>query len=67
MTTTTRNILLGAAALGALAATLYGSRALARARRARGADRKLDEALDQSFPASDPPATQDFAIPANRA
>lgn len=29
-------------------------------------DGMLDEALDQSFPASDPPATQDFAIPANR-
>lgn len=26
-----------------------------------------DEALDESFPASDPPASQDFAIPANRA
>lgn len=26
----------------------------------------LDEALDDSFPASDPPASQDFAIPANR-
>jgi hypothetical protein len=32
-----------------------------------GTDRKLDEALEQSFPASEPPATQDFAIPANRA
>ena len=29
-------------------------------------DGMLDEALDHTFPASDPPATQDFAIPANR-
>jgi hypothetical protein len=26
----------------------------------------LDESLDESFPASDPPASQDFDIPANR-
>lgn len=29
-------------------------------------DGMLDEALDHTFPASDPTATQDFAIPANR-
>lgn len=27
---------------------------------------KLDDALDGTFPASDPTATQDFAIPVNR-
>jgi len=27
---------------------------------------QLDEALDGTFPASDPTATQDFAIPVNR-
>lgn len=26
----------------------------------------LDKSLDESFPASDPPASQDFAIPVNR-
>ena len=26
----------------------------------------LDDALDATYPASDPTATQDFAIPANR-
>jgi len=30
------------------------------------ADRKLDGALDSTFPASDPVATQDFSIPVNR-
>jgi hypothetical protein len=27
---------------------------------------RLDDALDGTFPASDPTATQDFAIPVNR-
>jgi hypothetical protein len=27
---------------------------------------QLDDALDSTFPASDPTATQDFAIPVNR-
>lgn len=67
MSTTSRNLLMGATALGVLAATLYGGRALQRTRQSRSQNRKLDAALDQTFPASDPPATQDFAIPANRA
>jgi hypothetical protein len=29
-------------------------------------ERKLDNALEETFPASDPTATQDFAIPVNR-
>jgi hypothetical protein len=29
-------------------------------------DGQLDDALDGTFPASDPTATQDFAIPVNR-
>ncbi len=29
-------------------------------------DNKLDDALEGTFPASDPTATQDFAIPVNR-
>ena len=29
-------------------------------------DAKQDEAIRETFPASDPPATQDFAIPVNR-
>ena len=29
-------------------------------------DRMLDHALDESFPASDPTSSQDFAIPVNR-
>ena len=32
----------------------------------RRTDGMLDDALDHTFPASDPTATQDFAIPANR-
>jgi hypothetical protein len=29
-------------------------------------EEQLDDALDGTFPASDPTATQDFAIPVNR-
>ncbi len=32
----------------------------------RDEDSRLDTALDSTFPASDPTATQDFAIPVNR-
>lgn len=32
----------------------------------RGIERKVDDALKQTFPASDPPASQYFDIPANR-
>lgn len=32
----------------------------------RQTESKLDDALDATYPASDPTATQDFAIPANR-
>lgn len=34
--------------------------------RRQHSEKMLDGALDESFPASDPPASQDFAIPANR-
>jgi hypothetical protein len=53
-----------------VAATAAGLAALAcmansRCRRTHR-EELLDEALDESYPASDPPATQDFDIPANR-
>lgn len=35
--------------------------------RRQHSEKVLDDALDESFPASDPPASQDYAIPANRA
>jgi hypothetical protein len=35
-------------------------------RNRRLAQRKLDDALQDTFPASDPTATQDLAIPVNR-
>ncbi|HTQ35651.1 MAG TPA: hypothetical protein VMH77_01335 [Steroidobacteraceae bacterium] len=60
-----RRILVGALLLGAL-----GTLACAAARgtrRRRHAETVRDESLRETFPASDPPATQDFAIPANRA
>lgn len=66
MNTTSRYMLVGAAALGVLAVTVCGAWAAAR-RRSHRQDRKRDEALDQTFPASDPPASQDFDIPVNRA
>jgi hypothetical protein len=34
--------------------------------RAKRKEIQLDDALDGTFPASDPTATQDFAIPVNR-
>jgi hypothetical protein len=34
--------------------------------RVRHEQTQLDDALDGTFPASDPTATQDFAIPVNR-
>ncbi|MBX3694421.1 MAG: hypothetical protein KF790_04545 [Steroidobacteraceae bacterium] len=51
--------------LAMVAATTWGTR-----RRRRLHDEKMqlrhDEALENTFPASDPPATQYFGIPANR-
>ncbi len=35
-------------------------------RRVKQKDAQLDDALDGTYPASDPTATQDFAIPVNR-
>lgn len=32
----------------------------------RHSERLLDESLEETFPASDPPASQNFDIPANR-
>ncbi len=46
------------------ASALMCKRAVRRER--RHTEGMLDEALDHTFPASDPTATQDFAIPANR-
>jgi len=40
--------------------------AAARSARRGKKDSSLDAALDDTFPASDPTATQDFSIPANR-
>jgi hypothetical protein len=34
--------------------------------RKKHAETQLDDALEGTFPASDPTATQDFAIPVNR-
>ena len=34
--------------------------------RKKHGEEQLDDALDNTFPASDPTATQDFSIPANR-
>lgn len=45
-------------------------RALVRHRKRREdrkhAETQLDESLEETFPASDPPATQDYDIPVNR-
>jgi hypothetical protein len=64
MTFSLRHLLLGASAAW-LVVTVACSMKTARLH--KRADGKLDEALDETFPASDPTATQDFAIPANRA
>ena len=57
-----RILILGVAAWGM--SLLLCKRAVRRECRHR--EGMLDEALDHTFPASDPTATQDFAIPANR-
>ena len=49
-------------AVGALLDSKYTRRSHQQA-----ADEHLDDALDGTFPASDPTSTQDFAIPVNRA
>lgn len=64
MTFSLRHLLLGAS-VAWLVATVTCSMKTARVR--KHSDGMLDEALDETFPASDPTATQDFAIPANRA
>jgi hypothetical protein len=46
--------------LGAVSACLYGLR---RRSCRRHQEAMLDESLEDSFPASDPPATQDFRAP----
>lgn len=46
--------------LGAMLDCMYTNRCRKRT------DNHLDDALDGTFPASDPTATQDFAIPVNR-
>jgi hypothetical protein len=54
--------------LGSMAAVV--TRAVVRHRKRRrerqDADRRRDESLEETFPASDAPATQDFDIPVNR-
>lgn len=57
-----RVLLIGAAATGLVALACAAN---SRGKRTHQED-QLDEALDESYPASDPPATQDFDIPANR-
>lgn len=55
-------LLLGAGVgLGVLFTSLYKS-----ARTKSHAERTLNNALEDSFPSSDPTATQDYAIPVNR-
>lgn len=54
------------AAGGALLALGYALDFLHGLRRQVHKESQLDEALDGTFPASDPTATQDFAIPVNR-
>jgi hypothetical protein len=49
-------------ALACIGSTLW---MLARQRR-QHSESLLDESLRDTFPASDPPATQDFEIPVNR-
>lgn len=49
-----------------LAAITFGAMCRNTGRNRKRADERLDNALDDTFPASDPTATQDFAIPANR-
>lgn len=46
--------------LGAMLDCMYSRKC------AKHCENQLDDALDGTFPASDPTATQDFAIPVNR-
>jgi len=64
MTLSLRHVVLGACVAWLVATVACGMKA---ARVRKRSDGMLDEALDETFPASDPTATQDFAIPANRA
>jgi hypothetical protein len=57
-----RVLLVGGIAAGLVALTCMSNARCGRRHR----EKMLDEALVESFPASDPPATQDFGIPANR-
>lgn len=57
-----RLLLVAAVGLGLVA---MACRANGQCRR-QHADEALDEALQDTFPASDPTASQDFAIPVNR-
>jgi hypothetical protein len=62
MARTTRLLLLGTAI--ACAGSLWWM--LLAATRRQHSESLLDDSLRDSFPASDPPATQDFDIPVNR-
>jgi len=60
MTVPLRYLLLFGIAVSGLAALAF------RGGRGCHSDKMLDQALDETFPASDPTSSQDFAIPANR-
>lgn len=55
-------MLIGAGALGLVALACFANSRNQR----QHSERLLDDALGDSFPASDPTASQDFAIPVNR-
>lgn len=55
-------LLIGAAASGLMALACMANSRCQR----QHSDELLDGALDETFPASDPTASQDFAIPVNR-
>jgi hypothetical protein len=60
-------VLRGALVAIVLAATIDQlARETRRARKQRHKDRLLDLSLEETFPASDPPASQYFSTPSNR-
>ncbi|MET0282361.1 MAG: hypothetical protein ABW278_14735 [Steroidobacteraceae bacterium] len=58
-----RQIVVGGVIIWAVAALLSCNKA---GRQRRSSSDKLDKSLEDTYPASDPTATQDFAIPVNR-
>lgn len=51
---------------GGLLAASYALDRLSRRRCSKHTETMLDEALDETFPASDPTSTQDFSAPEDR-